>query len=93
MPNNHSITLYFNDGRSDKTYQARIDPSGTGFAVNFAFGRRGIFGAWLGGLAIARLGSYQWMWWADMALAAAAAVVNLPIRESLVAPRPEAVRP
>jgi predicted MFS family arabinose efflux permease len=44
------------------------------------------FGAWLGGLAIARTGSYDWMWYADMALAAAAAVVNLPIREAVLEP-------
>jgi predicted MFS family arabinose efflux permease len=44
------------------------------------------FGAWLGGLAIARTGSYDWMWYADMALAAAAAVVNLPIREAVLQP-------
>lgn len=44
----------------------------------------GFFGAWLGGLAIANTGSYDWMWYADMALAAAAAVVNLPIREAVV---------
>jgi len=42
----------------------------------------GFFGAWLGGLAITRMGSYDWMWYADIALAAAAAVVNLPIREA-----------
>jgi predicted MFS family arabinose efflux permease len=42
----------------------------------------GFFGAWLGGLAIQRTGSYDWMWYADMALAAAAAVVNIPIREA-----------
>lgn len=42
----------------------------------------GFFGAWLGGLAIARSGSYDWMWYADIALAAAAALVNLPIREA-----------
>jgi len=42
----------------------------------------GFFGAWLGGIAIARSGSYDWMWYADMALAAAAALVNLPIREA-----------
>lgn len=41
----------------------------------------GFFGAWLGGLALVELGSYQWMWYADMALALAAAMVNLPIRE------------
>ena len=45
------------------------------------------FGAWLGGLAITRLGSYQWMWYADIALATAAALVNLPIREALVRAR------
>jgi predicted MFS family arabinose efflux permease len=43
----------------------------------------GFFGAWLGGLAIAGTGSYQWMWYADMALATAAALVNLPIREAM----------
>ncbi len=42
----------------------------------------GFFGAWLGGLAIERAGSYDWMWYADIALAAAAALVNLPIREA-----------
>jgi MFS family permease len=44
----------------------------------------GFFGAWLGGLAIASTGSYQWMWYADMALATAAALVNLPIREAML---------
>jgi len=42
----------------------------------------GFFGAWLGGLAVASSGSYEWMWYADIALAAAAALVNLPIREA-----------
>ncbi len=46
----------------------------------------GFFGAWLGGLAIQHTGSYDWMWYADMALAAAAAVVNLPIREARLQP-------
>ncbi len=41
----------------------------------------GFLGAWLGGLAITHLGDFTWMWYADMALAAAAAVINLPIRE------------
>jgi predicted MFS family arabinose efflux permease len=39
------------------------------------------FGAWLGGIAITQTGSYLWMWYADALLAAAAALVNLPIRE------------
>jgi MFS family permease len=42
----------------------------------------GFFGAWLGGIAIASTGNYNWMWYADIALAAAAAVVNLPIKEA-----------
>jgi predicted MFS family arabinose efflux permease len=45
----------------------------------------GFLGAYLGGLALVRFGDYQWMWYADMALAAAAAVINLPIREARVA--------
>jgi MFS family permease len=47
----------------------------------------GFLGAYLGGLAFAHSGDYQWMWYADMALAALAAVVNLPIREAPVAMR------
>jgi predicted MFS family arabinose efflux permease len=46
----------------------------------------GFFGAWLGGIAIARTGSYDWMWYADIALASIAALCNLPIREAAVPP-------
>ncbi|ETC87588.1 major facilitator superfamily MFS 1 [Xanthomonas hortorum pv. carotae str. M081] len=42
----------------------------------------GFFGAWLGGLALERFGDYSWMWYADMALAVVAALINLPIREA-----------
>jgi predicted MFS family arabinose efflux permease len=42
----------------------------------------GFLGAWLGGVAMAQLGSYRWMWYADIALALFAALINLPIRES-----------
>ncbi len=45
----------------------------------------GFLGAYLGGVALARSGNYHWMWYADMALAAAAAIVNLPIREARIA--------
>jgi len=41
----------------------------------------GFFGAWLGGITFVQSGSYQWMWYADIALAGIAALVNLPIRE------------
>lgn len=35
------VTLYYREGGSDKVYHVAIEPSGTGFIVNFAFGRRG----------------------------------------------------
>lgn len=44
----------------------------------------GFFGAYLGGLAITSFGDFSWMWYADMALAALAAAINLPIREAPV---------
>jgi MFS family permease len=44
----------------------------------------GFLGAWLGGIAITAQGDFTWMWYADMALAAFAALVNLPIREASV---------
>ena len=46
----------------------------------------GFLGAYLGGLAIDGTGNYLWMWYADALLALAAAFVNLPIREPMVAP-------
>jgi predicted MFS family arabinose efflux permease len=45
----------------------------------------GFFGAWLGGVALVRFGDFGWMWYADMALALAAALINLPIREARIA--------
>jgi MFS family permease len=48
----------------------------------------GFLGAWLGGIAMAHDGNYQWMWYADMLLAGAAALVNLPIREAEVSIEP-----
>ncbi|WP_350296025.1 MFS transporter [Limnohabitans sp. Rim8] len=44
----------------------------------------GFLGAWLGGLAITQQGDYTWMWYADIALAVAAALLNLPIKEAPV---------
>ena len=46
----------------------------------------GFLGAYLGGLTIVATGNYQGMWYADMALAAAAALINLPIREAPIRP-------
>src|SRR3954467_3990629 len=44
------------------------------------------FGAWLGGIAIARLGSYQWRWSAAIALPTFPPLVNLPTHEAPVQP-------
>jgi predicted MFS family arabinose efflux permease len=48
----------------------------------------GFLGAYLGGRAFEATGSYDWMWYADIALALGAAVVHLPIREQPVRPVP-----
>jgi MFS family permease len=48
----------------------------------------GFFGAWLGGLSFVHFGNYTWMWYADIVLACAAALINLPIREAHVARAP-----
>jgi MFS family permease len=42
------------------------------------------YGAWLGGIVVAHTGDYNWMFYADAALAAFAALINLPIREAPV---------
>ena len=35
------VALYYREGSSDKVYQAAIEPAGSQFVVNFAYGRRG----------------------------------------------------
>jgi MFS family permease len=52
----------------------------------------GFFGAWLGGLSFVHFGNYEWMWYADILLALAAALVNLPIREARVHSLPAAAK-
>lgn len=49
----------------------------------------GFFGAFLGGYVFQATGSYDWVWYIDIVLAAGAALVNLPIREARLA-RPAA---
>jgi predicted MFS family arabinose efflux permease len=44
------------------------------------------FGAWLGGITRDQFGDFTWMWYADAALALAAAFINLPIREAKLRP-------
>lgn len=47
----------------------------------------GFLGAWLGGVALAQTGNYEWIWYADITLALLAAAVNLPIREARLGAR------
>jgi len=47
----------------------------------------GFLGAWLGGKSFEWTGSYDWMWYADIVLAAGAALIHLPIREAMPASR------
>ena len=89
------ITFYLFAAGLGATWLATVPPTaaivGKLFGVRFMatlFGMTllshqigGFLGAWLGGIAFERDGSYQWMWYADMVLSAAAALVNLPIRE------------
>lgn len=42
----------------------------------------GFLGAFLGGQVFQATGSYDWVWYVDIALAAGAALIHLPIRES-----------
>lgn len=48
----------------------------------------GFLGAWLGGKAFEASGSYDWIWYADIVLAAGAALLHLPIKEARPQPQP-----
>jgi predicted MFS family arabinose efflux permease len=50
----------------------------------------GFLGAWLGGQVFASTGSYDWIWYIDIVLAAAAALIHLPIKEAVIAPKIQA---
>ncbi len=91
--------------RGPRPHVARYDPP-TATLVGKLFGIRylatlfglailthqigGFLGAYLGGIALAHFGDYQWMWYADIALSAGAALINLPIREAPIEPVPVA---
>ncbi len=99
-----ALTFYLFAGALGFTWLATVPP--TAGLVGKLFGMRylatlfgmtllshqigGFFGAWLGGLSFVRFGDYTWMWYADILLAVAAALINLPIREAKVA-RPAAL--
>lgn len=53
----------------------------------------GFLGAFLGGKAFEATGSYDWMWYADILLAVAAALLHWPIREAPALPAASAGQP
>jgi predicted MFS family arabinose efflux permease len=97
-----ALNIYLVAGALGFTWLATVPP--TAGLVGKLFGTRylatlfgltllshqigGFLGAWLGGIAFASSGDYQWMWYADMILALMAAAINLPIREARLLPRP-----
>jgi len=97
-----SLNLYLFAAGMGMTWLATVPPTsgivgklygvrflGTLFGLTLVSHQTGAFlGAWLGGMAMANLGSYQWIWFADMGLALCAALVNLPIQEDKPLPRP-----
>lgn len=102
-----ALTFYLFAGALGFTWLATVPP--TAGLVGKLFGMRylatlfgmtllshqigGFFGAWLGGLSFVRFGDYTWMWYADILLALAAALINLPIREAkLVRAAPAAAK-
>ena len=90
-----SLNIYLFAAGMGMTWLATVPPTsgivgklygvrylGTLFGMTLVSHQIGAFlGAWLGGVAMARMHSYQWIWFADMALALGAALINLPIRE------------
>ncbi|MFM7462178.1 MAG: MFS transporter [Burkholderiales bacterium] len=90
------LTLYLFAAGIGLTWLATVPP--TASLVSKLFGVRylstlfgltllshqvgGFLGAWLGGIAVVEWGSYNSIWIADMLLASAAAIANLPIKET-----------
>ena len=97
-----ALNVYLFAGALGFTWLATVPP--TSGLVSKLFGTRylatlfgltllthqigGFLGAWLGGLALAQTGSYEWIWYADITLALLAAAVNLPIREARLVAQP-----
>lgn len=99
-----AMTFYLFAGALGFTWLATVPPTaglvGKLFGVRYLSTLFGLtllshqtgafFGAWLGGLSFVAYGDYTWVWYADIALALAAALVNLPIREAHVVRVPAA---
>ena len=92
----YSLTFYIFSVGLGFTWLATVPP--TAAAVGKLLGTRylaslfgftmlshqigGFFGAYIGGLAVRAYGAYDYMWYLDMTLAAIAALLSLPVRES-----------
>ncbi len=102
-----ALTFYVFAGALGFTWLATVPPTaglvGKLFGVRYLSTLFGLtllshqtgafFGAWLGGLSFVTYGDYTWMWYADIVLAIAAALINLPIREAhVVRPAAAAVK-
>lgn len=48
----------------------------------------GFLGAYLGGKVFDATGSYDWIWYVDIVLAVAAALIHMPIKEASLLPKP-----
>ena len=99
-----ALNVYLFAGALGFTWLATVPP--TSGLVSKLFGTRylatlfgltllthqigGFLGAWLGGIALAHNGNYEWIWYADITLALLAAVANLPIREARLVAQPAA---
>lgn len=53
----------------------------------------GFLGAWAGGKAYEMSGTFDWVWYADILLAAAAALIHLPIKEARAVTSPGPATP
>ena len=81
-----NLTFYAFAIGLDLTWLATVPPTaglvGKLFGLTLPPHQTGaFFGAWLGGPALVVFGNFDWMWCADIALAAFAGLISLLIRE------------
>lgn len=85
-----SATLPPTSGLVTQLFGARNVATLFGFTL-FVHQVGSFLGAWLGGIELEATGGYALVWWIDVALAAAAALAYLPVREARDRPPPAAL--